>query len=659
MHVLNVHRVVHENPYTGDRITTAFTVNIDSISSNASESSEPVLVENNTTTSKVPSVVAIKYLSDCRKVWKKSQNLRPRGDWSSSDDDSNYSEGDQDSRESDDDEDDDRLATRELPLLGQIKVPEGIKFGVKAKREIRALKAAQGHPNVVPFLGFTGPCIENPSVENSESSVLSSLPPIGLGAQQAHQEGPVLGFGRPLFADAPETSDPQETEASILHTGLSFQLNHAALSDSEYSDSDKSDHERYDNSNNNEPVMKDAKYWRRVFDRQPRPGGIILPYAPITLHDLIWIGWTRTRPLLVESCMRQILAGLEWIHGEARLIHRDISSGNILVSGYCIGDQEQKPGFGKSGIVQCMISDFGCATPYEGTRVTEQNRSNSAEENSQGFTFEVGTRAYRAPELLFSSGDYSTSVDIWSAGVLFAEMFLGRTLFEADSDIGQVCSIVKVLGTPTEENWPEYSTMPDYGKLLFKSLDTTPLATILRPRPETSITVTDNSEPPTLITETAFELIERMIVYSGRGRISAKEALAYKDRYLDSDYANKERSHECWLDINKILDEKRQLKEKLADEEGGEGEMHMLAGFGQSQERLEYGDNYSRDDEHDDEEEEVEKYRSDDLYEEEEEDVYVGHDAAPRPLVDDSSQRGTSEGCEDHGEERSPKRRRE
>lgn len=63
-------------------------------------------------------------------------------------------------------------------------------------------------------------------------------------------------------------------------------------------------------------------------------------------------------------------------------------------------------------------------------------------------------RAYRAPELLFSSGDYSTSVDIWSAGVLFAEMFLGKTLFEADSDIGQVCSIVKVLGTPTEENWP-------------------------------------------------------------------------------------------------------------------------------------------------------------------------------------------------------------
>lgn len=196
--------------------------------------------------------------------------------------------------------------------------------------------------------------------------------------------------------------------------------------------------------------------------------------------------------------------------------------------------------------------------------------------------------------------------------------------------------------------------MPDYGKLLFKSLDTTPLATILRPRPETSTTVTDNSEPPTLITETAFELIERMILYSGRNRISAQEALAYKDRYLDSDYANKERSHECWLDINKILDEKRQLKEKLEDEEGGEGEMHMLGGFGQSQERPEYGDNYSRGDEDDDE-----RYRSDDLYEEERKDVNPSHDTYLRLLADDSGQGGTSEGCEDHDEERSPKRRRE
>ncbi|KAG0037012.1 Cyclin-dependent kinase 20 [Podila clonocystis] len=648
MHVLNVDRVVHENPYTGDRITKAFLVNIDSISSssNVPASSEPTPLVNNNI-AKLPRVVAIKYLSDCRKVRKKSANRRSRGNWSSSDE----SDNSEDDNGQENDDEDDRLATNEFPL-GLIKVPEGIKFGVKARREIRALKAAQGHPNVVPFLGFTGPCIENPITEDGPSDLSSTLLTFP-GTQQANQEGPVLGFGRPLFADPLSASDPQEADMSILHTGLSFQLNHAAMSESEYGDDSDDEQDGYRN-NHSESAAKDASYWRRVFDRQPRPGGIILPFAPITIHDLIWIGWTRTRPVLVESCMQQILAGLEWIHEEARLMHRDISSGNILVSvaETGVGDQGQGPGFGgSSGIVQCMISDFGCATPYEGlTRATGENPSNGAEENSQGFTFEVGTRAYRAPELLFSSGDYSTSADIWSAGVLFAEMFLGRTLFEADSDIGQVCSIVKVLGTPTEENWPEYSAMPDYGKLLFKSLDTTSLTTILRPQHDG--TPTDN-DAPILISDTAFKLIERMIVYSGRSRISAREALAYKDRYLERSLDKK--SQECWLDTDTILDEKRRLKEKLADEDEDRGYGYMggsrSPGYGHG--------NFSRDVEGDcEEEDEVERYRSDDLYGEEE-DTKAEYDTAPIPLAGGSgSQGGTSEGHEDHDEDRSPKRRR-
>ncbi|KAG0093502.1 Cyclin-dependent kinase 20 [Podila epicladia] len=649
MHVLNVDRVVHENPYTGDRITTAFIINIDSISSSSvSEASEPAPPQNNNTAkpSKLP-VVAIKYLSDCRKVRKKSACRRSRGSWSSSDESDNSE--DDDGQENDDE--DDRVAIREF-MLGQIKVPEGIKFGVKARREIRALKAAQGHPNVVSFLGFTGPCIENPFAENGPSDLNSTLL-LSPGAQ----ERSVLGFGRPLFMDSLSASDPQEAGTSILHTGLSFQLNHAALSESEHGDDSDDDQDDYRNRDHNELVTKDANYWRRVFDRQPRPGGIILPFAPITLYDLIWIGWTRTRPLLVESCMRQILAGLEWIHEEARLIHRDISSGNILVSvagsGSGVSIHDQGPFFGgTSGIVQCMISDFGCATPYEGQiRETEESSNNGAQENSQGLTFEVGTRAYRAPELLFSSGDYTTSVDIWSAGVLFAEMFLGRTLFEADSDIGQVCSIVKVLGTPTEENWPEYSTMPDYGKLLFKSLDTTPLVTILRPQP-VEISAADTDGPPTVISDTAFELIERMVVYSGGRRISAREALAYKDRYLD-DSSDKE-SQDCWLDIDIILDEKRRLKEKLEDEDEDDGGYGYMVGESRSP-RYGHG-NFSRSVE-EDEEDEVERYRSDDLYGEE--DNITDYDTAPLPLaVGSSSQGGASEGHEDYDEERSPKRRR-
>ena len=36
------------------------------------------------------------------------------------------------------------------------------------------------------------------------------------------------------------------------------------------------------------------------------------------------------------------------------------------------------------------------------------------------------------------------------------------------SDIDQVLQISHILGTPDEKNWPEVTSMPDFGKILFK-----------------------------------------------------------------------------------------------------------------------------------------------------------------------------------------------
>jgi serine/threonine protein kinase len=41
----------------------------------------------------------------------------------------------------------------------------------------------------------------------------------------------------------------------------------------------------------------------------------------------------------------------------------------------------------------------------------------------------ICSRYYRAPELIFGATDYTTSIDIWSMGCVFAEMFLGKPLF--------------------------------------------------------------------------------------------------------------------------------------------------------------------------------------------------------------------------------------
>ena len=88
---------------------------------------------------------------------------------------------------------------------------------------------------------------------------------------------------------------------------------------------------------------------------------------------------------------------------------------------------------------------------------------------------------YRAPEVLLGSRHYSTAIDMWSVGCIFAEMCMrGHPLFPGDSEIDQIFKIFRlacavhflldgahtlhyrVLGTPNEEIWPGVHQLPDY-----------------------------------------------------------------------------------------------------------------------------------------------------------------------------------------------------
>ena len=92
-------------------------------------------------------------------------------------------------------------------------------------------------------------------------------------------------------------------------------------------------------------------------------------------------------------------------------------------------------------------------------------------------------RWYRSPELLFGAPLYSTGVDMWAAGCIFAEivfrvplfpgMFfypyshsisLCRTLYKCtgDTDLEQLGRIFNILGTPTAQNWPRASLLPNF-----------------------------------------------------------------------------------------------------------------------------------------------------------------------------------------------------
>ena len=57
---------------------------------------------------------------------------------------------------------------------------------------------------------------------------------------------------------------------------------------------------------------------------------------------------------------------------------------------------------------------------------------------SVNMTQEVVTQYYRAPELLFGVRHYSSAIDVWSVGCIFAEFLSRRILFEAPSVMEQV-----------------------------------------------------------------------------------------------------------------------------------------------------------------------------------------------------------------------------
>ncbi|KAJ7973838.1 Cyclin-dependent kinase [Quillaja saponaria] len=83
----------------------------------------------------------------------------------------------------------------------------------------------------------------------------------------------------------------------------------------------------------------------------------------------------------------------------------------------------------------------------------------------------VGTRWFRAPELLYGSSDYGLEIDLWSLGCIFSELFTLQPLFPGTADIDQLSRIINVLGNLNEEAWPGCSQLPDYRIISFNKVE--------------------------------------------------------------------------------------------------------------------------------------------------------------------------------------------
>ena len=136
-------------------------------------------------------------------------------------------------------------------------------------------------------------------------------------------------------------------------------------------------------------------------------------------------------PPTIKSFMYQLMKGIAFCH-ENRVLHRDLKPQNLLIN--------------NKGMLK--LADFGLARAF-GIPVNT-------------FSNEVVTLWYRAPDVLLGSRTYNTSIDIWSAGCIMAEMYTGRPLFPGTTNEDQLQKIFRLMGTPSERSWPGISQFPEY-----------------------------------------------------------------------------------------------------------------------------------------------------------------------------------------------------
>ncbi|XP_058778308.1 mitogen-activated protein kinase 4-like [Vicia villosa] len=210
---------------------------------------------------------------------------------------------------------------------------------------------------------------------------------------------------------------------------------------------------------------------------------IVYELMDTDLHQII----RSNQPLNLDHCqyfLYQLLRGLKYVHS-ANVLHRDLKPSNLLLNGNC----------------DLKIADFGLArTTSETDFMTEY----------------VVTRWYRAPELLLNCSEYTSAIDVWSVGCIFAEIMTRQPLFPGKDYVHQLRLITELIGSPDDsslgflrsENAKRYlRQLPQFGKQ-------------------------NLSAKFPLMSAEPLDLLEKMLIFDPDKRITVDEALCHP--YLSS-----------------------------------------------------------------------------------------------------------------------------
>lgn len=210
---------------------------------------------------------------------------------------------------------------------------------------------------------------------------------------------------------------------------------------------------------------------------------VVMEFVPDTLHRCCR-NYFRARQytpmILVKAFLFQLLRSIAYLHlPTVNVCHRDIKPHNVLVNP-------------ETGVLK--ICDFGSAKQLT-------NEPNVAY---------ICSRYYRAPELIFGNQYYTTAVDVWSVGCIFAEMMIGEPIFRGENSMGQLVEIIKILGTPTKEQLEQ----------LNKKATSEPRLANIRPKPW-------NRVFPDHVPVEAHDMCAKLLAYVPTERVKPLEALCH------------------------------------------------------------------------------------------------------------------------------------
>lgn len=123
----------------------------------------------------------------------------------------------------------------------------------------------------------------------------------------------------------------------------------------------------------------------------------------------------------------------------------------------------------------------------------------------------VVTRWYRAPELLLANDEYTTAIDMWSAGCLLAELYTRRPLFPGKDVKNQVEVICQTVGKPPRDKMKAFTNRR--AREFIGSLPDTPRVNLGHLMKEAS--------------PEAVDLVNSLLQFDPKDRMTASQALEH------------------------------------------------------------------------------------------------------------------------------------